>query len=115
MWIWFEGIVVVIQEYAPWRARKNHGMPGTGTLQGSVMARFNSLEMRWIEFAQSGFIDVFVNCHGPIITSQDSLKGSIPARLEFQSTRNLGIIYGFTEWSGEMYESRFIAATGAHD
>jgi hypothetical protein len=79
------------------------------------MAPFNSLEVCWIEFAQSGFIDVFVNCHAPIITSQDSLKGSIPARLEFQSARNLGIIYGFPEWSGEMYESRYIAATGAYD
>ena len=94
-------------------------MTGACTLQCPVVPGFDDLDMIRIKRFENRVIDVGVSIHADIIAGfrwrRESWGERRPClQLQFQSTRKLGIIYGFPEWSGDMYESRNFVDVGTH-
>jgi hypothetical protein len=63
------------------------------------MSRFERGNVRRIKGREGRFVHEVAVSHTRIITPPEADS------MEFQSTANLGIIYCFPEWTGDMYES----------
>ena len=119
MRIGLERIGGVIEEYGTRCAGKDDRMTGAGTLQSLVVSGFDGLDMVRIKRFENRVIDIGVFIHADIIAGfrqrRESRKERRPGVYsQFQSTCKLGIIYGFPEWLGDMYESRSFVDVGTH-
>ncbi len=106
--VWFEGIVVIVEKRGPWRTREYDGVIGSRPFERLVVAGLDCLDVVRVQLAEDGVVGVGCLAHLAIITGFRrqlecrKLASRAPSP-EFQSTRKLGIIYGFREWPGDMY------------
>ena len=82
MRVGFEGIVIIVQEHGPRRARKYDRVAGARAFERLVMAGFDGLDMVWIERAETSLVDVWGNAHAAIITGFRKCRESLENALQ---------------------------------